>query len=63
MVRSSPMYASQGIAPWKSTHDELGLGGNSACFCEYLRQKTHTSSGYRGKENIQRHHALWICFK
>lgn len=40
MVRSSPVYASQGIAPWRSTHDELGE--NSACFCEYVRQKKPT---------------------
>lgn len=33
------MHASQGIAPWRSTHDELGLGDNSACFCEYVKQK------------------------
>lgn len=39
MVKSSPMYASQGIAPWRSTYHELGLGENSGCFCEYVRQK------------------------
>lgn len=47
------MHASQGIAPWRSTHDELGLGDNSACFCEYVKQKKNpTSSVCREKENI-----------
>lgn len=49
MVKCSAMYGSWGIAPWRSTHDELGLGENSSCFCEYVRQKSF--SGCRGKEN------------
>lgn len=46
------MHASQGIAPWRSTHDELGLGENSACFCEYVKQKKPPLLLYVGKKKI-----------